>query len=117
MASGAQEPREPINGHAGRPAFWCDNGNVNSSNFPNWGGNWNNTTNAGPFYWNFNYSATETNTNIGSRNSQNITLHQTMGKSPAGPASRQKITDVSNRRQPRALVPSGRSVGTRPRSL
>ena len=51
----------------GHTRFWCDNGNVNTSNFPNFGGNWNNGDNAGPFNWNFNYSATNTNSNIGSR--------------------------------------------------
>lgn len=46
---------------------WADNGNVNASNFPNFGGNWNNGDNAGPFYANFNNSASETNSNISSR--------------------------------------------------
>lgn len=49
----------------GKP--FADNGNVNTSNFPNVGGNYNNGDNAGPFNANFNNSATETNTNIGSR--------------------------------------------------
>ena len=40
----------------------CDNGNVNSSNFPNVGGNYNNNAgNAGPFYVNFNNNASNTN--------------------------------------------------------
>ena len=49
----------------GRP--FADNGNVNASNFPNVGGNYNNGDNAGPFNENFNNSATNTNSNIGSR--------------------------------------------------
>ena len=47
--------------------MWCDNGNVNASNFPNFGGNYSDGDNAGPFNWNFNNSATNTNTNISSR--------------------------------------------------
>lgn len=31
------------------------------------GGNWNNTLNAGLFYWNLNYTTSNANTNIGSR--------------------------------------------------
>ena len=46
---------------------WADNGNVNASNFPNVGGNWNNGDNAGPFNANFNNSASNTNSNISSR--------------------------------------------------
>ena len=53
------------------PTF-SDNCNVNASNFPNWGGNYNNTDNAGLFNWNFNNSATNTNGNIGSRTSPHI---------------------------------------------
>ena len=34
----------------------------------NVGGNWNNTLNAGPWYFNANNSATNTNSNIGGRN-------------------------------------------------
>jgi hypothetical protein len=33
------------------------------------GGNWNNTSNAGPFYWNLNNSLANANNNIGSRHS------------------------------------------------
>lgn len=47
--------------------FWCDNGYVVASYFPIWGGAWGNDTNAGPFYWNFYYSATGTDTYVGSR--------------------------------------------------
>lgn len=47
--------------------FWCDNGRVNSSYFPDWGGYWSDGSNAGPFYWNFSYSAAGTNSSIGAR--------------------------------------------------
>lgn len=40
---------------------FADNGNVNASNFPNVGGNYNNGTNCGPFYANFNNNASDTN--------------------------------------------------------
>ena len=45
----------------------ADNGNVNSGNFANVGGNYNNTNNAGPFYANFNNSASNSSSNVGSR--------------------------------------------------
>lgn len=64
-------------------APFADNGNVNASNFPNVGGNYNNGDNAGPFNANFNYSASNTNSNTGSRLSY-ITLQfffETLGKS------------------------------------
>lgn len=46
---------------------FADRGNVNSSNFGNVGGNWNNGDNVGPFNANFNNNASNTNTNIGAR--------------------------------------------------
>lgn len=58
-----------IHGRCGRPrgvrgslssGFFADNGNVNASNFPNVGGNYNNGANCGPFYANFNNGASNT---------------------------------------------------------
>ncbi len=40
---------------------FADNGNVNSSNFPNVGGNYSNGTNCGPFNANFNNNASNSN--------------------------------------------------------
>ncbi len=64
---------------------FADNGNVNASNFPNVGGNYNNGDNAGPFNANFNNSATNTNSNIGARLSciisRSILHRKGMGKS------------------------------------
>lgn len=56
-------------GLCGRAALFADNGNVNTSNFPNRGGNYNNEGNAGPFYLNVNNNASNINSNIGARNS------------------------------------------------
>ncbi len=47
--------------------FWCDGGDVHASYFPLWGGYWSNGDNAGPLNWNFNNSATNTNSYVGSR--------------------------------------------------
>ena len=61
----------------------ADNGNVNynssNANFPNVGGNYNNTDNAGLFYCNVNYNSTNSNSNIGSRLSYFLTLHPHWG--------------------------------------
>lgn len=46
---------------------FADNGNVNTSYFPNVGGCYNDGDDAGPFNANFNNSATNADTNIGSR--------------------------------------------------
>ena len=50
---------------------WPDNGNVNynssNANFPNVGGNYNDTTNAGIFYCNVNINSTNSNSNNGAR--------------------------------------------------
>ena len=47
--------------------FWCDSGNVYASYFPRWGGYWSYGDSAGPFYWRFDYSATDTDSSVGSR--------------------------------------------------
>lgn len=51
--------------------FWCDDGRVNVSYFPGFGGGWNCGSDAG-FYWYFSYSATGTYSRIGSRLSYNL---------------------------------------------
>ena len=54
-----------------RVGLRADNGNVNynssNANFPNVGGNYNNTDNAGMFYCNVNINSTNSNSNYGSR--------------------------------------------------
>lgn len=86
---------------AGYDWYWCDYGNVNASNFPNFGGNYDNGDNAGCFNLNFNNSATETNTNIGSRISlysrSNCGIFPTGGEIPAAMPLGKKI---------RPLIPS-----------
>lgn len=47
--------------------FWCDSGGVSASYFPRFGGNWSNADYAGPFCVYFSYSATDTDSYIGSR--------------------------------------------------
>ena len=47
--------------------FWCDYGNVSTSYFPLFGGDWAGGDSAGPFYWYFDFSATSTYSDIGSR--------------------------------------------------
>lgn len=42
---------------------FCDYANVNTSHLANFGGNWNNTSNAGVFQLNVNHSASNSNTN------------------------------------------------------
>jgi hypothetical protein len=44
-----------------------DNTNLNTSHLPNFSGNWNNGDNAGVFQLNVNYTASNTNSNIGSQ--------------------------------------------------
>lgn len=90
--------------------MWCDNGNVNSSNFPNFGGNYDNGDNAGLFNVNFNNSATNTSSNVGSRTSI-ITLQprkQTERKSP-GPCPSAKNQETPG---PAPVPPKGRGKGT-----
>lgn len=53
-----------------RFAAWlalADNGNCNAGNVGNFGGNWNNDTNAGAFQLNVNNSLSNANSNIGAR--------------------------------------------------
>lgn len=47
--------------------LWCDRGYVYSSYFPNFGGSYDNGDRAGLFNVNFNFSATGTGSNVGSR--------------------------------------------------
>lgn len=46
---------------------FCDYANVNTSHLANFGGNWNNTSNAGVFQLNVNHSASSSYAIIGSR--------------------------------------------------
>ena len=67
-----------------------NNGIVNASYFPNFGGNWNSSTYAGIFNLNVNNSATNTNSNIGARISTKY-LQSTWTTRPHDHASWQKI--------------------------
>lgn len=45
--------------------LFADYANLYTGNLPKFGGNWNNGTNAGTFYLNVNYSASNANSNLG----------------------------------------------------
>ena len=49
-------------------------GNLNASHLGIFGGNWNNTGNAGVFQFNLNQTATNVNSNVGSRQMLNKTV-------------------------------------------
>ncbi len=52
---------------ASASSFWCDFSCVHASIFPRWGGGWSDGDGAGPFLWYFDYSASGTDSRIGSR--------------------------------------------------
>jgi len=65
-ASIASRWRGPVRRFAAWLAL-ADNGNCNAGNVGNFGGNWNNDSNAGAFQLNVNYSLSNANDNIGAR--------------------------------------------------